>query len=248
MWNQVVDKALRHCCYVCKMRKVSYSSKPNTQVSPASLPPEMVSPSARRIVRPKWHDSRFWFGTVLVLAAIVVGARLLAAADRTVEVWQVTEGVRAGSELDTGSLHPVRVHFDDGAAQERYLTADQELPADATVTRDVGPGELLPADAIGAETSTESAQLPLLVPASGFPTNLAVGDRVEVWSTPSETESRSEPAQVLDAVEVVAMSAGEFATQTSDRSVVVALAEDADVHQVLNRLAGRGVVLLRVGR
>jgi hypothetical protein len=140
------------------------------------------------------------------------------------------------------------VHFDDAAAQERYLTADQELPADATVTRDVGPGELLPADAISAEPSTESVQLPLLVPASGFPTNLAVGDRVEVWSTPSETDGRGETAQVLEGVEVVAMSLDEFATPTSDRSVVVALAVDADVHQVLDALAGRGVVLLRVGR
>lgn len=225
------------------MHQVSVSSAPNGP-DPSG---DHASPPALRNTRSRWRDTRLWIGVLIVLASVVVGARLLAAADRTVEVWQLSDGVSAGTAIDTGSVHAVRVHFDDASAEARYLAADQAIPDDATVTRDVGPGELLPVDAIGSRATADVVQLPLLVPANGFPSNLAVGDRVEVWATSGETGGHDPAAQVLAGAQVVAMSSGDFATSTSDRSVVVALGAASDIQRLLDDLVGRDVVLLRVG-
>jgi hypothetical protein len=42
---------------------------------------------ALRVRRPGWRDPRLWIGVVLVAGSVVAGARLLAAADDTVQVW-----------------------------------------------------------------------------------------------------------------------------------------------------------------
>ena len=51
------------------------------------LPTASDVPAALRGQRPAWRDPRLWIGIVLVAASVVVGARVLAAADDTVQVW-----------------------------------------------------------------------------------------------------------------------------------------------------------------
>ena len=43
--------------------------------------------------RPAWRDPRLWIGVVLVAASVVAGARLLAAADDTVQVWAAVDAL-----------------------------------------------------------------------------------------------------------------------------------------------------------
>jgi hypothetical protein len=229
------------------MHKVSLSSSPKLSVSSADQLADVPSPTAVRMARARWRDTRFWVGVLIVVTSIVLGSRLLAAADRTVEVWQLTDGQRSGTRLDPASVAAVRVHFDDAESESRYLLADQALPNPAVLTRDVGPGELLAVDAVSIGATSDEFQLPLLVPATGFPSNVSVGDRVEVWATPADPSQAGQASRVLADVAVIALSSADFATTTSDRSVVVAMPADADVKQVLDEISGRSVVLLRVG-
>lgn len=203
------------------------------------------SPSAIRIARTRWTDVRFWAGVLLVVTSVLVGARVLSAADRTVEVWQANADLPSGSTLERDDVSIVRVHFDDGAAEARYLAADAPFPDSAVLTRDVAPDEMIPADAVATST-TRVLEYPLVVPASGFPSNLEPGDRVEVWAGAPEREQAG-ASMVLDEARVVTVSTADFATATSDRSVVVALPSGAGPRQVMESLAGRSVVLVRIG-
>lgn len=45
-----------------------------------------TSPAARRLASPRWLDGRLVLGVLLVLASVLVGARLLSSADRSQQV------------------------------------------------------------------------------------------------------------------------------------------------------------------
>src|SRR5204862_159603 len=53
-------------------------------------------PPALRAHRPGWRAPRLWIGIVLVAACVVVGARVLAAADDTVQVCAAAGHLGAG--------------------------------------------------------------------------------------------------------------------------------------------------------
>ena len=57
---------------------------------------------AQRVRRPGWRDPRLWIGVVLVAGSVVAGARLLAAADDTVQVWAAATDLGAGARADRG--------------------------------------------------------------------------------------------------------------------------------------------------
>ena len=108
------------------------------------LPTASDVPPALRGQRPAWRDPRLWIGIVLVAASVVVGARVLAAADDTVQVWAAARDLGAGQRVEADDLVAQRVRFADADALEGYFTVDDELPADLELTRSVAAGELLP--------------------------------------------------------------------------------------------------------
>ena len=111
-------------------------------------------PAALRGHRPAWRDPRLWIGIVLVAASVVVGARVLAAADDTVQVWAAAGDLGAGQRVEADDLVAQRVRFADRDALAGYFTVDDELPADLELTRGVGKGELLPRAAVGTPDET----------------------------------------------------------------------------------------------
>src|SRR4051795_9445910 len=80
--------------------------------SAAALPP---GPAPRRVRPPRWLDLRLVLGVLLVLASVLLGARVVGAADATVPVWAVTGDLAAGTELTAGDLMAVDVRLDDTA-------------------------------------------------------------------------------------------------------------------------------------
>ena len=59
---------------------------------------------AARLAIPRWGDSRLVLGLLLVMGSVLLGARLLAAADDTVPVWAVTEDLGSGTSLQPDDL------------------------------------------------------------------------------------------------------------------------------------------------
>lgn len=144
-------------------------------------PGASVPPIATRVARPGWRDPRLWIGIALVTGSIVVGARLLAAADDTVQVWALAQDRGSGSPVVSDDLSVQRVRFAEGAALDRYFPADEPVPADLVLTRAVGAGELLARSAVGEVDAEEVLQVPLEVDPNRVPPDVETGSVVDVW-------------------------------------------------------------------
>jgi len=138
-------------------------------------------PAALRGQRSGWRDPRLWIGIVLVAASVVVGARVLAAADDTVQVWTAATDLGAGQRVAPDDLVAQRVRFADDAALAGYFTVDDELPADLELTRSVAAGELLPRGAVGTPAAAGLVEVPIAVEPELVPPSVAPGDVVDVY-------------------------------------------------------------------
>ena len=197
------------------------------------LPTASDVPAALRGQRPAWRDPRLWIGIVLVAASVVVGARVLAAADDTVRVWAVARDLGAGQRVEADDLVAQRVRFADDGALEGYFTVDDELPADLELTRSVAGGELLPRGAVGTPDETGLVEVPVAVEPELVPPSVAPGDVVDVYvvapiSADADGKAQAPPpegpalagATVVDAPEL----ASSFGT-SGKRQLVLAVPE-----------------------
>lgn len=194
-------------------------------------------------MRPAWRDPRLWLGVLLVAGSVVVGARLLAAADDTVAVWAVRAERGAGTPLRTDDLVVERVRFTDAAAQERYFTAERPVPADLVLVRAVGAGELLARSAVGPAAAEPVLRVPLEVDPNRVPPDVGAGSVVDVWVSDGPGRSAGAGAgsggggPALSEVTVVAAPSYEdtFGV-TGARQLVVAVDDDRAV--AFERLLG----------
>lgn len=144
--------------------------------------PIPASPPAARLRAPSWRDPRLVVGLVLVLAAVLVGARVVAAADATVPVWAAAHTLVPGQEVTAADVRAVRVHLEGG--ETGYLSAREELPATTVALREVSPGDLLPRSAVGSADALTTR--PVGLPVTGpLPSGLVAGALVDVWVTPA---------------------------------------------------------------
>lgn len=149
-----------------------------------------ASPRASRLAAPGWLDGRLVLGVLLVLVSVVVGARVLSAADRSTLVYAVSRDLAAGSVLAAGDLTPVRVRLFENATQ--YVAVDGGTPTGYVVRRGVGAGELLPREALTAPSEeVDWREVTVPVEAGHLPIELGREAQVDVWVTP---EARDEPA------------------------------------------------------
>jgi hypothetical protein len=126
---------------------------------------------------PRWLDLRLVLGVLLVLGSVLLGARVVAAADATTPVWSVTGDLAAGTVLSADDLVRVDVRLD--AAASGYLAASVD-PSGRTLERAVGAGELLPRTAL--EETTDLVQVALPVQAGWVPPGLRRGQLVDVYA------------------------------------------------------------------
>ncbi len=150
------------------------------------------SPTARRLRQPSWLDLRLIMGVLLVLVSVLLGAKVIAAADRSVQVWALARGASAGTVLTAPDLRPARVRLFDSA--DAYLRVVQS-PAGRTLIRSMRAGELLPRSAIVPTAPGAIVSIPVQ---PGNAPGLARGQLIDVWST-SKTCA---PVQVLSRVPV----------------------------------------------
>jgi hypothetical protein len=222
-----------------------------SQLATAPVPTTTpTSPPARRLTLHRWRDPRLWVGLVLVTSSVLVGARLLAAADDSVGVWAVTRDVTAGVPLTHDAVVVRQVHFADPATAAAYLQAARPLPTGAVLSRDVSAGELLTSTALTEQQDT-ALELPVVVGPAGAPADLATGDAVDVWVGPPAGAGLDTPAErMLTGVPVVgaARSSGPFG-EAATRQVVLGI--DAGTVEALGPLLGQissgSVVLVRHG-
>src|SRR4051812_18242447 len=137
----------------------------------------LPGPTPRRTRPPRWLDLRLVLGVLLVLGSVLLGARVVGAADATVPVWAVTGNLAAGTELSADDLRAVDVRLGDAA--NAYLSTSTH-PEGSTLSRAVRAGELLPRAAL--DPTTELVQLALPVQSGYVPPGLERGQVVDVYA------------------------------------------------------------------
>ena len=155
------------------------TQRPGAPAPPATPTPV---PPATRATRSGWRDPRLWVGLLIVAVSVVAGARLLAAADDTVAVWAVATDAGPGARIDPDDLVVHRVRFADDGDLAGYFTVDDRLPAELSLVRGVGAGELLPRSSLGSGDATADAvELPIAVDAEQVPPSVRSGSVVDVY-------------------------------------------------------------------
>ena len=157
------------------------------------MPQTPDSPAARRLAAPRWLDTRLVLGVLLVLVSVLVGARVLAGADRSQLVWAANRDLAPGSLLSAGDLVAVQVRLFDTAAL--YLDASEPAPVGYAIGRGLGRGELLPDDALlRPGVDVDLRLVTVLVEFGHLPPDLTDAQHVDVWVTPDR--DRAAPAPV----------------------------------------------------
>ncbi|MGZ4471992.1 MAG: SAF domain-containing protein [Nocardioidaceae bacterium] len=209
-----------------------------------------LSPPAARARASTWRDPRLAVGVAVVAVSVLLGGLLLGHADDTVTVWATRSALSAGHPIGPGVLRRTEVRFADPASADRYLSADQPVPAGATVQRDVGAGEFLPRAAVVATAHRSLTEVPLSVATDAVPAAVGAGSVVDVWVTadPDKNKGRATSRLVFDDVTVVAAPrSGTSLGPTATRQVIVGLTDDqqAALPTALTALASGTVVLTR---
>lgn len=174
---------------------------------------ELASPSAKRLQRPSWRDSRLVVGVLLVVVAATLGAKAVASADDRVPVWVAAGNLVAGDEVEQTSFTRADVRLADGMTA--YLPADAPAPTGAFMLRDVRAGELVPVSAVGGADAVDVQRVTVRADAMST-SGLARGSRVDVFVTPkaaSGSDSDTSPTKkVLESAAVAAVltSSGGF--------------------------------------
>jgi len=214
--------------------------------------------AAQRLSSSRWRQPRLVLGLLLVAAAVVLGARVVAALDDSVLVWRVESPARAGSPADGLEVRAVAVRFDDAETQAAYLSADQPLPTAGVVARPLATGQLLTVADVQPADDRSAAQLPLDVPSGSVPLDLAVGDRIDVWVVPAMATANSaagasgqqvpaEARQVLGSVRVAAITAPGATVGDARQLVVDVTSGDVeDLDAVIGQIATGSPVAVRV--
>ena len=221
-----------------------------TAVRAVSAPAATVDPSPgpvpRRVRPARWLDLRLVLGVLLVLGSVLLGARVVSAADATVPVWSATGDLAAGTELTADDLVAVDVRLD--AAADAYLSAGTR-PEGRTLSHAVRAGELLPVSAL--EEPDELVQIALPVQAGFVPPGLERGQLVDVYAVADPAAGATATADgsvtpVVRRVPVQAISgrsSGVLSTPTTAIQVVVSVDADSAT-DVLAAIGGRPLVVV----
>lgn len=170
-------------------------------------------------------------GIVIVAVSVLAGARLFSGADDAVSVWTAREDLSNGSTVEPDDLARRSVRFTSATDADRYLSADEAFPADATLLRAVGAGELVPRAALGAEESGPLTEVPLAVPADAVPQSVQAGSVVNIWVTPDPAagDRAEESVLVFEGVVVVAAPpSGSALAPSGTRRITIGVDQSAE--------------------
>lgn len=212
-------------------------------------------PLAQRAATPGWRDPRLWIGVAIIAASVVVGARVMATADNTMEVWAVDRDLVAGDSITSDDLTARRIRFVDPEDRERYLPATESVSDGTRITRTVGEGELLPRSATGTSLTTGVIEVPITVDPGQVPPSVGAGSIVNVWVAGDDADTGKQDkgptaTLVLDGVVVLeAPSLADDFGAAGQRQLVVGVPAEqaADLPSALGAAARGQLVVTRQG-
>lgn len=193
-----------------------------------------ASPTPRRLRTPSWLNLRLVAGVLLVLISVIVGARIVTAADTSDMVWAAENDLAAGTVLADGDLRAVAVRLAE--AGDAYLLSSTD-PLGRVLNAPIRAGELL-ARSVLDETST-LVDIALPVAAGYVPPNLRRGQLVDVYAL--DANPIASAPSVPETPETPGTDGG--AADSAGRESVAVVVEAA----VVQLIAGRSDGALSVG-
>ena len=208
--------------------------------------PTLPMARAARLPKARWLDTRLLLGLLLVLVSVVLGARVIAAADHRTQVWAVSRDLGAATPLSADVLHVTTVNLDSTAS--RYLAASQN-PVGLVLTRPLGRGELLPVSAVGRADNADRRRIVIEVDRTGV-AGLAKGRVVDVYAVRDTTSGASPPPPVLvlravTVAEDIRSAAGAFGGSGAQAGVAL-LVDTGQVPDLIDAVAHGTVYLVQV--
>ncbi len=191
-----------------------------------------LAPTPRRLSRPKWLNARVVGGVLLVVAAVVLGARVIGASSRTVDVWAADHNLSSGTVLGPDDVSAVQVNLGDQAAL--YLSPGSNSPVGLTVVTPMSAGELLPASAV--QQPATGRVVAIGVEPDKIPPGVSHGSTVDLYLTTAGAAGADATATTevigkeLTVQSVTAPASGGLSGATSNRYQLSVLlpAETAD--------------------
>lgn len=190
----------------------------------------------RRRVAP---DPRLVLGLLLVVGSVAGVVAVVSTSSTTTPVLSAARPLAPGESLAPGDVEVVDVRL--GASSGEYLA---ELPEGAVVTRVVGEGELIPADAVGGGDGVRLAAVVLAVDG-----DLAAGVRpgalVDVWAARGqEGGGFGPPAVIASGATVVRLVESESVVSGGRTTGVEVLVPRTRLARVLEAVANADAVSL----
>jgi hypothetical protein len=189
-------------------------------------------------------------GILLVIAAIAIGARVIAAGSQTSPVWAAERSLAAGTIIGAGDLAAVEVNL--GANADAYLSPGSGTPVGMTLVAPLAAGELLAASAVGPSGS--GRVIAVAVAPEHLPPGVEHGSTIDLYLTTDATPGSGDAATTdligrdLTVQSVAAPASGGLSGATSNQYQLSVLLP-ADVADRLVRVlpTGQAIVVLVSG-
>ncbi len=190
----------------------------------------------RRLGRPSWLDPRLILGILLVLAAVVVGARLFASADNFSRLYVAAHPLVPGEHLTAADLSVGRARFDGQGSD--YLSADAAPPVGYVVQRYIGAGEFVPFHAIAPSGVAAGDRLVTLPVQPGhLPPDVGPGSLVDIYASAKSGAnggSSGGPRLVASSLSVQSRAGGAGALSPTTVLSLVVVVPDGEVSAVVH--------------
>jgi SAF domain len=199
---------------------VSTAQTAGTASRPAN---DLPAVPARRLTSPSWLDGRLVVGVLLVLLSVVIGAKVVASADRYDQVWAAAHDIAPGTTLSKSDLVVVRVRFHDHGGG--YYAASSGSLVGRTTTRPLSAGELISTDAAPARQPAPQRLVTVPVDRLHMPRGDLRGVQVDLYVTVKSsigTRDVARPQLVLAGV-TVAETVTDSALGTSGSGLVLSV-------------------------
>jgi Flp pilus assembly protein CpaB len=204
------------------------------------------SPTAGRLAPPKWRDGRFVFGVVLVLVAVLFGARLVSGQRSTASVLVAARPLSSGHTLEAGDVRAESLRL-SGVTGRYWPGADAAGLVGHRLVSAVGAGDLVPRSAVASTSSPVPYRVVSLPVDPARLPSLASGDRVDIFATYKATQDAAgETVAVLRGAEYVGGGDSGSGTQVairlrvpvSDAAAVIRASQVAAIDIALQEPAG----------
>lgn len=203
------------------------------------------APKPRRLSRPRWLDPRVVGGVILVVIAVVAGARVIGASRQTSPVLVAARDLSGGTVLTAADVVTVEVNLGEGLG--RYLAAGSAVEG-RTVVEPLRAGELVPVSAIGDPLTGRI--MVIAVAPDQMPPGVAHGSIIDLYLTRGSGAAASTErlAEQLTVQSVAAPASGGLSGASANQYQLAVLltAERADT-LIRTLPAGQPRILLVAG-